>query len=171
MSSGSYLPLPVREVEIAKPHGDGVRTLGIPTVADRIAQTVVARHLEVRVEQVFHPYSYGYRPGRSAHDAVETARQRCWEHDWVLDLRHPGVLRHRPLAARLGRGRGAHRRCPGAAVRQAVAGRSAAAPGRDEDRAAPGNSAGLSGVAGAGEPVPALRTRRLADPGAPRCGV
>src|SRR3954449_9694926 len=63
MSSGSYFPLPVRAVEIEKPHGEGMRTLGIPTVADRIAQTVVARHLEERVEPVFHPDSYGYRPG------------------------------------------------------------------------------------------------------------
>lgn len=86
MSSGSYFPPPVRAVEIAKSHGDGVRMLGIPTVADRIAQTVVARHLEERVEQVFHPDSYGYRPGRSALDAVETARRRCWEYDWVIDL-------------------------------------------------------------------------------------
>lgn len=86
MSSGSYFPPPVRAVEIAKSHGDGVRMLGIPTVADRIAQTVVARHLEKRVEQVFHPDSYGYRPGRSALDAVETARRRCWEYDWVIDL-------------------------------------------------------------------------------------
>ncbi len=86
MSSGSYFPPPVRAVEIAKPHGDGVRTLGIPTVADRIAQTVVAKHLEERVERVFHPDSYGYRPGRSALDAIETARRRCWEYDWVIDL-------------------------------------------------------------------------------------
>jgi RNA-directed DNA polymerase len=86
MSSGSYLPPPVRAVEIAKPHGDGMRTLGIPTVADRIAQTVVAKHLEERVERIFHPDSYGYRPGRSAHEAVETARRRCWEYDWVIDL-------------------------------------------------------------------------------------
>src|SRR4051812_39383964 len=117
MSSGSYYPPPVRAVEIAKPHGEGRRTLGIPTVADRIAQTVVARHLE---ERVVHPDSYGYRPGRSAHDAVQTARRRCWQYDWVIDLRPPGVLRHRPLGARPGRGRGAHRRRLGAAVRPAV---------------------------------------------------
>src|SRR5215203_2956266 len=86
MSSGSYFPPPVRAVEIDKPHGGGMRTLGIPTVADRIAQTVVARHLEERVEPVFHPDSYGYRPGRSAHDAVETARRRCCQYDWVIDL-------------------------------------------------------------------------------------
>jgi RNA-directed DNA polymerase len=76
----------VRAVEIDKPHGDGMRTLGIPTVADRIAQTVVARHLEARVKPMFHPDSYGYRPGRSALDAVECARRRCWQYGWVLDL-------------------------------------------------------------------------------------
>src|SRR4051812_43581748 len=171
MSSGSYFPPPVRAVEIEKPHGEGMRTLGIPTVADRIAQTVVARHLEERVEPVFHPDSYGYRPGRSAHDAVETARRRCWQYDWVIDLDIRAFFDTVPLGARPGRGRGAHRCRLGAAVRPAVAGRPAAAPGRDEDRAGPGNSAGVSGLAGAGEPVPALRTRRLADPRAPRCGV
>ena len=85
MSSGSYFPPPVKAVEIPKPHG-GVRVLGVPTVADRIAQTVVAMELEKRVEPMFHPDSYGYRPGRSALDAVGTCRRRCWEYDWVLDL-------------------------------------------------------------------------------------
>jgi hypothetical protein len=66
MSSGSYFPPPVKAVEIPKPHGGGTRTLGVPTVADRIAQTVVARHLEAKVEPVFHPDSFGYRPRRSA---------------------------------------------------------------------------------------------------------
>ena len=59
MSSGSYFPPPVRAVEIPKPHGGGIRVLGVPTVADRIAQTVVARRLEVKVEPIFHPDSYG----------------------------------------------------------------------------------------------------------------
>ncbi|MGV1009587.1 MAG: group II intron reverse transcriptase/maturase [Dermatophilaceae bacterium] len=85
MSSGSYFPPPVRAVPIPKP-GGGVRTLGVPTIADRIAQTVVATRLEARVEPMFHPDSYGYRPGRSALDAVAVTRQRCWEKDWVLDL-------------------------------------------------------------------------------------
>lgn len=84
MSSGSYFPPPVRAVPIPKP--GGVRTLGVPTVADRIAQTVVAARLEARVEPMFHPDSYGYRPGRSALDAVAVTRRRCWEKDWVLDL-------------------------------------------------------------------------------------
>jgi RNA-directed DNA polymerase len=86
MSSGSYFPPPVRAVEIPKPHGDGVRVLGVPTVADRIAQTVVARELERRVEAIFHDDSYGYRPGRSALDAVAACRKRCWSSDWVIDL-------------------------------------------------------------------------------------
>jgi RNA-directed DNA polymerase len=86
MSSGSYFPPPVKAVEIPKPHGDGTRTLGVPTVADRIAQTVVARRLEAKVEPIFHPNGYGYRPNRSALDAVAACRQRCWKSDWVVDL-------------------------------------------------------------------------------------
>jgi group II intron reverse transcriptase/maturase len=85
MSSGSYFPPPVKAVEIPKSDG-GVRVLGVPTVGDRIAQTVVARHLDIRVEPLFHPDSYGYRPGRSALDAVTACRQRCWKYDWVIDL-------------------------------------------------------------------------------------
>jgi len=86
MSAGSYLPSPVRAVEIPKDHGAGVRTLGVPVVADRVAQTAVARVLEGKLESIFHPDSYGYRPGRSAHDALAKARKRCWKQDWVLDL-------------------------------------------------------------------------------------
>jgi group II intron reverse transcriptase/maturase len=86
MSSGSYFPPPVKAVEIPKPHGGGVRVLGVPTVADRIAQTVVATHLEKRVEPIFHPDSYGYRPKRSALDAVKVCRRRCWHKSWVIDL-------------------------------------------------------------------------------------
>jgi group II intron reverse transcriptase/maturase len=86
MSSGSYFPPPVLAVEIPKPHGGGTRMLGVPTVADRIAQTVVARRLEEKVEPIFHPDSYGYRPGRSALDAVAACRKRCWKTDWVIDL-------------------------------------------------------------------------------------
>jgi len=86
MSSGSYFPPPVRMVEIPKPGGQGVRVLGVPTVADRIAQTVVKMYLEPKVEPIFHPDSYGYRPGRSALDAVATCRERCWRADWVIDL-------------------------------------------------------------------------------------
>lgn len=86
MSSGTYFPPPVRAVEIPKT-GGGVRVLGVPTVADRVAQTVVAMELEKRVEPMFHPDSYGYRPNRSALDAVGTCRERCWKSGgWVLDL-------------------------------------------------------------------------------------
>ena len=86
MSSGSYFPPPVLAVEIPKPHGGGTRILGVPTVADRVAQTVAARRLEEKVEPIFHPDSYGYRPARSALDAVGRCRERCWRYDWVIDL-------------------------------------------------------------------------------------
>ncbi len=84
MSSGSYFPPPVKAVEIPKP--GGTRILGVPTVADRIAQTVVALALEVRTESIFHEDSYGYRPGRSALQAIGRCRERCLKKDWVLDL-------------------------------------------------------------------------------------
>ena len=86
MASGSYMPGSVRAVEIPKDHGAGVRTLGVPNVADRVAQTAAAMLLEEKLEPIFHPDSYGYRPGRSAHDALVVTRQRCWKQNWVLDL-------------------------------------------------------------------------------------
>ncbi len=85
MSSGSYFPPPVKRVEISKRDG-GVRPLGIPTVGDRIAQAVVKARLEPELEKHFHADSYGYRPGRSAIDAVGKARVWCWKRNWVLDL-------------------------------------------------------------------------------------
>jgi RNA-directed DNA polymerase len=96
MSAGCYFPPPVKAVEIPKAGGMGVRVLGVPTVADRIAQTAVAMVLEPEVEPVFHPDSYGYRPGRSQHDALEVCRRRCWEHAWVLDLDIQGFFDNVP---------------------------------------------------------------------------
>jgi RNA-directed DNA polymerase len=75
----------VKAVEIPKAGGK-VRALGVPTVADRIAQTVVRMYLEPKIEPIFHPDSYGYRPGKSALDAVDACRRRCWRADWVVDL-------------------------------------------------------------------------------------
>ena len=86
MSSVSYFPGPVRAVEIPKDHGAGVRVLGVPNTVDRIAQTAAAMLLEEKLEPIFHQDSYGYRPGRSAHDALAVTRQRCWKQNWVLDI-------------------------------------------------------------------------------------
>jgi RNA-directed DNA polymerase len=87
MSSGTYFPPAVLAVEIPKTgSGAGTRVLGVPTVADRVAQTVAALTLEPRTESIFHSDSYGYRPGRSALDAVAVCRTRCWQKAWVIDL-------------------------------------------------------------------------------------
>ncbi len=91
MSSGSYFPPPVKAVEIPKKAG-GVRVLGVPTVADRVAQMVVKIYFEPKVEPHFHPDSYGYRPGKSAVDALAVTRKRCWKYDWVLEFDIKGLF-------------------------------------------------------------------------------
>lgn len=95
LSSGSYFPPPVRLVEIEKT-GGGIRPLGIPTVADRVAQAVVRLVLEPGVDAQFHDDSFGYRRGRSAHQAIARARERCWVYDWVVDLDIKGFFDNLP---------------------------------------------------------------------------
>ena len=91
MSSGSYFPPPVRAVTIPKKSG-GERILGVPTVGDRIAQMVVKQLIEPDLDSIFLPDSYGYRPRKSALDAVGVTRQRCWKYDWVLEFDIRGLL-------------------------------------------------------------------------------
>jgi group II intron reverse transcriptase/maturase len=85
MASGSYFPPPIKEVEIPKKDGS-VRKLGIPTISDRVGQMVVKMFIEPRLEQLFSTNSYGYRPNRSAHQALAKVRENCWKQDWVIDL-------------------------------------------------------------------------------------
>jgi retron-type reverse transcriptase len=167
MSSGSCFPPPVKAVEIPKPHGSGTRIPGVPCVAGRIAQTVVAARLEKAVEPVFRPGSYGYRPGRPALDAVAACRKRCWKKDWVIDLDVEKFfdsvrwdLTVKAVAA--------HTDLPWVVL---YAKRWLAAPLQLPDGTlagtGPGNRAGVTGQPCAGEPVHALRVRYLADPELP----
>jgi RNA-directed DNA polymerase len=91
MSSGSYFPPPVKAIEIPKKSG-GTRILGIPTVLDRVAQMVTKLYLEPQLEPFFHPDSYGYRPGKSASDALAATRKRCWRYNWLLEFDIKGLF-------------------------------------------------------------------------------
>jgi retron-type reverse transcriptase len=142
MSSGSYFPGPVRGVEIPKDHGEGVRLLGVPNTADRVAQTAAAMLLEKELEPVFHRDSYGYRPGRSAHDALAVCRRRCRAQDWVLDLdvrAFSGLCSAFPAFKG---GRSPHQRAVGPAVHLTVAESADADAGRDHGAAGEGDPAG-----------------------------
>jgi len=95
MSSGSYFPAPVKAVAIPKKSG-GERILGVPTVADRVAQMVVKLEIEPAIEQHFLEDSYGYRPGKTALDAVGVTRKRCWRYDWVVEFDIKGLFDNIP---------------------------------------------------------------------------
>lgn len=91
MSSGSYFPPAVKQVEIAKKNG-GSRVLGVPTVSDRVAQMVVKLYVEPQLDAQFHPDSYGYRPGKSAKQAIAITRERCWKYNWVVEFDIKGAF-------------------------------------------------------------------------------
>lgn len=92
LSSGTYFPPPVKAVEIPKKSGKEKRILGVPTVADRIAQMTVKLQFEPKVEPYFLEDSYGYRPNKSALDAISVTRKRCWQYDWVLEFDIVGLF-------------------------------------------------------------------------------
>ena len=156
LSSGSYFPPPVKRVDIAKRDG-GTRPLGIPTVADRIAQAVVKAYLEPALEQHFHPDSYGYRPKKSALDAVGVARKRCWRSAWVLDLDIRAYFDTIPHGLLLKGGEGTHRLRLGAVVHRAVADGSRPDGRRHLGTSGEGDAARVSGFTIARESLLALR--------------
>ena len=175
MSAGSYFPPPVKAVEIPKPHGSGTRVLGVPTISDRIAQTVAAMRLEAKVEPIFHPDSYGYRPNRSALDAVAACRKRCWSSDWVIDLDVEKFFDSVPWDLMV-KAVAAHCTDPRvvlyvkrwlSAPLQHADGTLQIRDRRDLANTGSRNPAGVGDFARFGEPVHALRVRRVDGPGVP----
>ena len=165
LSSGSYFPPPVRAVEIPKQGRRPESARG----ADRRGPDRPdgrALYLEPAVEPVFHPDSYGYRPGRSALDAVGVCRERCWRNDWVIDLDIRAFFDTVPQDLVLQGGRSPHRPALDPAVRGAVAQSAAATRGRHAGRAGSRNPSGVGDLALAGQHVHALRVRRVDGPGA-----
>ncbi len=153
MSSGTYFPPAVRAVEIPKASG-GTRMLGVPSVGDRVAQTVAAMALEPRTEAIFHDDSYGYRPRKGALDAVTVCRQRCWGTSWVIDLDIRKFFCHARAAV-------------DHALRAEMAGRSHRDARRQDGGTGQGNPPGFSGKPRARQPVHALCVRQVAGTGVP----
>ena len=128
MSSGSYFPPAVKAVPIPKKSG-GVRILGIPTVADRIGQAAIKMWLEPRLDPIFRDDSYGYRPGKSALEAIAVTRRRCWDYDWIVEFDIRGLfdnLAHDLLMAALRK----HCQEPGSCSSGTLAGSADANHGR-----------------------------------------
>jgi hypothetical protein len=164
MSSGSYFPAPVKAVPIPK-SGGGTRVLGVPGVADRIAQTAATMVLEPLVEPLFHPDSYGYRPRRSALDAVERCKQRCWRRSWVVDLDIQGFFDNVPHAEIMAAVK-KHTDVPvGGVVCESVATGPDATPGRTPCVPGERDSARLGDLPAVVESLSALRVGCLARPG------
>src|SRR6516162_8621516 len=150
------------------PKSDGrMRPLGIPTVADRIAQMVVKRHLEPLVEPQLHPASYGYRPGKSALDAVGMARQRCWRRDWVLDLDIKAFFDSIETGTADAGGAQAHRLPVGAFIYRQMAESPDAVGGWEPHRARERDAAGRGHQPPPGQPLSALCVRFVDAPELP----
>ena len=158
MSSGSYVPPPVKAVAIPKKTG-GERILGVPTVADRVAQMVVKQVLEPDLEPIFLPDSYGYRPGKSALDAIAATRERCWRYDWVLEFDIKGLFDNIDHTG-AGETYGVQM---GAALYRTLADSAASTQRWDLGGTHQGNAARRRGEPRSGQSLSALRVRRLDD--------